>query len=178
MRSILATIIVSAALGVGQSSAQQPPVKEYLSRAHKISVAFPARWTLSPPVRNEVWLASGEIRGTPAGCFVRVSVVENLQLVEPEAYFRQTDENTFAKLSSIATPDIRVHLFDFSYLGGRKARRIIYSGTDEGVKVGNLVHQTLDGNRIVTLTCFTEQKRFQLVYNELEAIAASFRFVK
>jgi hypothetical protein len=82
------------------------------------------------------------------------------------------------KLNSIATPDIRVHLYDFSYLGGRRARRIIYSGTDEGVKVGNLVHQTLDGDRIVTVTCFTEQQRFQLIYNELEAVAASFRFLK
>ena len=121
---------------------------------------------------------SGQVRGVPVGCFVRVSIVRNLQLVEPEAYFRQTDEVGFGKLNSIATPDIRIHLFDFSYLGGRKARRIVYSGTDDGVKVGNLVHQTLDGNRIVTLTCFAEQQRFQLVYNELEAVAASLRFLK
>lgn len=46
------------------------------------------------------------------------------------------------------------------------------------LKVGNLVHQTLDGDRIVTVSCFTEQQRFQLIFNELGAVAASFRFLK
>lgn len=178
MRTVLATILMSALFCLSEAAAQQPPTKEYQSREHKIAIAFPLHWTLNPPVRNEVWLTSGQVRGVPVGCFVRVSIVRNLQLVEPEAYFRQTDEVGFGKLNSIATPDIRIHLFDFSYLGGRKARRIVYSGTDDGVKVGNLVHQTLDGNRIVTLTCFAEQQRFQLVYNELEAVAASLRFLK
>lgn len=158
--------------------AKEPQTKEHISRAHGIAVSFPVAWSLSPPVRNEVWLAGGQLRNVAAGCFVRVSTVENLQFVESEVYFRQMDEKAFVKLNSMATPDIRIHLFDFSYLGGKKARRIIYSGTDDGVKVGNLSHQTLQGNQIFTLTCFSEQKNFQLVYGELDAIATSFRFLK
>ena len=158
--------------------AQIKQVREYVSREHRVAISFPSGWTLNPSVRNEVWLSAGEIRGVSAGCFVRVSAVPNLRLVKPDDYFAQADEKRFVKLNSITTPDIRVHLYDFSYLGGRRARRIIYSGTDEGVKVGNLVHQTLDGDRIITVTCFTDQHRFQLIYGELEAVPASFRFLK
>jgi hypothetical protein len=98
MRIVFATILLLAALGDGHAGAQQPSTKKYLSREHKIAIAFPASWMLNPPIRNEVWRASGQIRGVPVGCFVRVSVVENLRLVEPEAFFRQTDEHAFAKL--------------------------------------------------------------------------------
>lgn len=178
MRFVHMTIVALAVLGIGHSFSYGASAKEYISREHKIRVAFPASWTLNQPMRNEIWLASGAIRGILAGCFVRFSAIENLELVAPDAYFRQMDEKAFVKLNSIATPDIRVHLFNFSYLGDRKARRIIYSGTDDSVKVGNLVHQTLHGNRIITFTCFTEQKHFQFLYNELETVVASFRFLK
>jgi len=172
----IATIAVALCFGIATASTKQ--LREYVSRDNKIAISFPAGWKLKLSVRNEVWLASGTIRGVSSGCFVRLSSVSNLRFINLEEYFTQNDEKAFVKLSSIATPDIRVHLYDFSYLGDRRARRIIYSGTDEGIKVGNLVHQTLDGDRIVTVTCFTEQQNFQLIYNELKAIPASFRFIK
>jgi len=170
--------MVSVVFCSSTTIAQTKQVREYVSREHKIAISFPTSGKLDSPVRNEVWLASGTVKGISAGCFVRVSSVQNLRLVKPDDFFDKIDEKAFVKLNSIATPDIRIHLYDISHLGGRKARRIIYSGTDEGVKVGNLAHQTLDGDRIVTVTCFTEQKNFQLIYGELEAIPASFRFVK
>lgn len=173
MRLLLIAFLVSATVTVEAGEA----TREYVSREHGIAISFPGSWTLSPSVRNEVWLASGDLRGVSAGCFVRVSSVPNLRLTKPDDFFAQMDENAFVKLNSITTPDIRVHLYDFSYLGRKKARRIIYSGTDEGLKVGNLVHQTLDRDRIFTVTCFTEQQRFNFVYGELEVIPASFRFL-
>lgn len=178
MLRLLGIAAISVALCAGAAIASTNQLREYVSRDNKIAISFPVGWKLKPSVRNEVWLASGTIRGVSSGCFVRLSSVPNLRLVKPDDFFAQTDEKAFVKLNSIATPDIQVHLYDFSELGGKRARRIIYSGTDEGVKVGNLVHQTLDGNRIVTVTCFTEQQNFQLIYNELKAIPASFRFIK
>jgi hypothetical protein len=156
----------------------QGSMREYMSSQHRIAISFPASWELQAPVRNEIWLSYGNLRNAPAGCFVRVSVVPGLRLVRPDDYFAQTDEQAFAKLNAIGQPDLRVHLYDFSYLGGRKARRIIYTGTDDGVKVANLVHQTIDSDRILTVTCFVEQQSFQLIYNELSAIPGSFRFLK
>ena len=178
MLRFLGAVVFLMVLCSAATLAQTKQTREYVSRDKKIAISFPVGWKLNPPVRNEIWLASGIVRDVSAGCFVRLSSVPNLRLVAPDDYFAQIDEKAFVKLNSIATPDIRVHLYDFSYLGGRKARRIIYSGTDGGIKVGNLVHQTLDGDRIVTVTCFSEQQNFQLIYNELEAVSASFRFIK
>ena len=163
--------------GSDPAFAQSTRLKEYRSAEHKVSIGFPEGWTLQPPQRNEVWLASGDLRGGPAGCFVRMSKVGGLQLLTPDAYFRENDESKWVKLVSISTPDVKVHRFDFSLLGGKNARLIIYSGTDDGVKVGNLVHQTLDGSRILTLACFVEQRRFTTVYSDFDSIAASFKFL-
>jgi len=160
------------------SVAHAQQTREYMNSQHKIAISFPAPWELHPPVRNEIWLAYGNLRNVPAGCFVRASVVPNLRLVKPDDYFAQIDEKAFVKLNSISQPDIRVHLYDFSYLGGRKARRVIYSGTDDGAKIANLVHQTLDNDHILTVTCFVDAQSFQLVFNELSAIPDSFRFLK
>lgn len=171
---LFATLYVSG-LGLAQT---QPGVREYVRNDYKIAISFPTDWELLPAPRNEVWFAFGNLRGATASCFVRTSVVPNLRLVKPDDFFAQTDEKAFVKLGSMNQPDIRVHLYDFSYLGGRKARRIIYSGTDDGLKIGNLMHQTLDSDRIVTVTCFVELQNFQLVFKELSAIAGSFRFLR
>lgn len=171
-------IFVSIFLYVGIASAQSGEVREYVSYEHKIAITFPFGWELTPPVRNELWIAYGTLRGATAGCFVRHSTVDNLHLTKPEEYFAQTDEKAFVKLSSIAMPDIRVHLYDISFIGGRMARRVIYSGTDEGIKVANLMHQTLDGDRIITVVCFSKQNDFQLIFNELDTIHTSFRFIE
>ena len=168
-----------AFLALSVEAATQPDgVSEYVSREQRIAISFPRDWTLKPSTRNEVWLAAGELRSVPVGCFVRISTVPNLHLLKPDDYFARADEKAFMKLNSIGMPDVKVHLYDFSFLGGRKARRIIYSGTDDGTKVGNLVHQTLDGDRIITVICFTQQHRFQLIYPEMETITDSFRFLK
>ena len=171
-------VLICIWLGLADAVAQTSGLREYVSREHRIAISFPRSWTTTPAARNEVWLASGRVRDAATGCFVRISTVPDLRLVKPDEYFAQTDEKAFVKLNSMSTPDIRVHLYDFAYLGGRKARRIIYSGTDNGLKLGNLVHQTLDGDRIVTVTCFSEQQNFQLVYDALDAVVASFRFLK
>jgi hypothetical protein len=155
------------------SVAHAQQTREYMNSQHKIAISFPTSWELHPPVKNEIWLAYGNLRNAPAGCFVRASVVPNLQLVKPDDFFAKLDEKAFVKLNSISQPDIRVHLYDFSYLGGRKARRIIYSGTDDGAKIANLVHQTLDKDHILTVTCFVDAQSFQLVFNELSAIPDS-----
>jgi hypothetical protein len=165
-------------LGLADAVARPSGVREYVSREHRIAISFPRSWTLTPPVRNEIWLAYGRVRNAAVGCFVRVSTVPGLGLSGPDEFFAQTDEKAFVKLGSMSTPDMRVHLYDFAYLGDRKARRIIYSGTDAGVKAGHLVHQTLDGNRIVTVTCSAEQTAFQLVYDTFDEVVASFRFLK
>ena len=155
----------------------KPPLREYTNSNLGMQVGFPAEWKLDRPLKNEVWLAVGALRGHGAACFVRLSTVEGLRLSEPETYFSQTSERDFVKLNSVAMPDIRMHRFDMAYLGGKKARRAVYSGTDSGVKTGTVTYQTLDRDNIVTVGCASEAGTFQLLYNDFEAVVASFRFV-
>ena len=156
----------------------KPELKEYVNEKYHVSVGFPAHWSLSEPIRNEIWLSVGELRGNNAACFVRVSEVEYLHLSTPEDHFAQMDEKAFVKLNSIGMPDLKVHLYDMAYLSGRKARRIAYSGTDSGIKTGTITYQALDGDRIFTVGCLSEASSFQLLYNDFEAVISSFRFRK
>ena len=181
---IITALLVALMLACSSSAFAQnitypgkPPLRQYTNSNLGMQVGFPADWKLDRPLKNEIWLAVGTLRGHGAACFVRLSAVEGLRLSEPETYFAQASERDFVKLNSIAMPDIRMHLFDMAYLGGRKARRAVYSGTDSGVKTGTVTYQTLDGHRIVTLGCVSEASTFQLLYNDFEAVAASFRFV-
>ena len=156
----------------------KPRLKEYTSTKYRVSIGFPTRWSLDTPLRNEIWLSVGELRGNNAACFVRVSEVEHLQLSTPEAFFAKMDEKAFIKLNSISMPDIKVHLYDFAYLSGRKARRVAYSGTDSGIKTGTITYQALDGDRIFTAGCVSEISTFKLLSNDFAAIISSFRFRK
>lgn len=156
----------------------KPKLMEYISDKYHVSIGFPSHWSLDKPLRNEIWLSVGELRGTSAACFVRVSEVEHLRLSTPEEFFAQMDENAFMKLNSIGMPDINVHLYDMAYLGGRKARRVAYSGTDSGIRTGTITYQALDGDRIFTVGCLSEASAFQVLYNDFEAVISSFRFLK
>ena len=109
---------------------------------------------------------------------MRATKVPNLELLDFDELYSTMDEQAFMKFSTISFPDIKVHLYDFSYLGDRKARRMIYSGTENGKKMGYLVHQTVNGNKIITFACGTYQEYFTPIYNELDEIVDSFRFVK
>jgi hypothetical protein len=156
----------------------KPRLKEHASTKYRVTVGFPAHWSLKPPPRNEIWFSVGEIRSNNAACFVRVSEVEHLHLLTPETFFAQMDEKAFIKLNSIGMPDIKVHLYDPAYLNGRKARRVAYSGTDSGIKTGTITYQALDGDRIFTVGCLSEASAFQLLFNDFEAVISSFRFLK
>ncbi len=154
----------------------KPELKEYVNAKYRVSVGFPKHWLLDKPLRNEIWLSVGELRGYNAVCFVRESDVKNLQLSTPEEYFAQMDEKAFVKLNSIGMSDLNVHLYDMAHLSGRKARRIVYSGTDSGIKTGTIVYQTLDGDHIFTVGCLSEVSAFQLLFNDFEAVISSFCF--
>lgn len=156
----------------------KPRLKEHVNTEYRASIGFPAHWSLDTPLRNEIWLSVGELRGNNAACFVRVSEVEYLRHSTPEAIFAQMDEKEFVKLNSIGMPDIKVHLYDLAYLSGRKARRVAYSGTDSGIRTGSITYQTLDGDRIFTVGCLSEVNTFQLLFNDFEAVISSFRFRK
>src|SRR2546425_5597649 len=106
MCRLLIIAMVSVVFCSSTTIAQTKQVREYVSREHKIAISFPTSWKLDSPVRNEVWLASGTVKGISAGCFVRVSSVQNLRLVKPDDFFDKIDEKAFVKLNSIATPDI------------------------------------------------------------------------
>jgi len=156
----------------------KPRLKEHHNTTYRVSIGFPTHWSLDTPLRNEIWLSVGELRGNNAACFVRLSEVEHLRLSTPEAFFSQMDENAFVKLNSIGIPDIKVHIYDLAYLSGRKARRIAYSGTDSGIRTGTISYQALDGDRIFTVGCLSESTTFQLLFNDFEAVISSFRFRK
>lgn len=175
---LVGAVLLFSGLPDALAQTRTVPTREYVSQEHRVAVSFPRSWELQPTKRNEVWIASGELRDVEAGCFVRVSIVPNLRLSTPEEFFAKTDEKAFEKLASIASPDVRVHLYDMAYLGGRKARRAIYSGTDEGIKTGSLMYQTLDADKVITVACFAEQKNFTHVYDQFDRIMSSFRFIR
>lgn len=154
----------------------KPSLRQYTSSEHRVQISFPVAWKLDRPLKNEIWLSVGELRGNGAACFVRVSSVESLRLSTPAEFFAKTDEKAFVKLNSMAMPDIKIHMYDMAYLGGRTARRAIYSGTDSGVRTGTVTYQTLDGDKIFTAGCVSESTTFQLLYNDFEAVLSSFRF--
>ncbi len=155
-----------------------PELTHYQNRNYGVSIQFPTSWkTDTQIIRNEIWISQGFINDAMAVCYVRVSEVKGLRLSTPEEFFSQTDEESFVKLTSMSMPDIKVHLFDMAYLGGRESRRIIYSGTDSGIKIGNLVYQTLDGDRIYSAVCSAEVSAFNQAYNAFEAIMSRFRFL-
>jgi len=105
-----------------------------------------------------------------------MSEVENLRLSTPDSFFAQMDEKAWIKLASAGIPDVKAHLYDFAYLSGRKARRVVYSGTDAGGKIGSVFYQALDGDRIFTVGCLSEIGVFQMLFNDFEAVISSFRF--
>ena len=156
----------------------KPRLKEHVNTNYGVSIEFPVHWSLDEPLKNEIWLSIGELRENYAACFVRVVEVKNLHLSTPEDFFAQTDEKAFVKLSSIGAPDIKVHLYDLVSLSGRKARRVVYSFTDSGIKTGNIIYQTLDEDRIFTVGCVSESTTFLLLFNDFEAVISSFRFRK
>lgn len=180
LRAIVATSLVVAFPTM--SGAQdvnypgKPTLHKHTSGIYKVSVGFPKNWALNPPLRNEIWLSVGELRGKNAACFVRMSEVENLRLSKPENFFAQMDEKAWIKLTSAGMPDVKTHLYDLAYLSGRKARRVVYSGTDSGVKIGSVFYQALDGDRIFTVGCLSEIGVFQTLFNDFEAVISSFRF--
>ncbi len=182
--SVRVTLVLLTVFAAAFANAQditypsKPELKEYVSAKYRISIGFPSHWSLDTPFRNEIWLSVGELRGNKAGCLVRVSEVEHLRLITPEAFFAQMDEKAYIKLNSIGMPDIKVHLYDIAYLSDRKARRIVYSGTDSGIKTGTIAYQALDGDRIFTVSCLSETSTFQLLFNDFEAVISSFRFRK
>jgi len=153
-----------------------PSLKRHSDTRYGISIGFPSTWEADTPLRNEILRSRGEIRGIAGICAVRVSAVDNLHLVTPDEFFSQTDEDAFIKLTSIGMPDIRVHLFDMAYLADRPSRRIIYSGTDSGIRTGTVIYQALDGDRIFTVLCVSEAASFYQVYNDFEMIISSFSF--
>lgn len=153
-----------------------PELKKYTNHDYGVSIQFPAQWKTETPLRNEIWLSQGPVKNSMGICFVRVSEVSGLRLSTPEEFFSQTNEAAFIKLTSMSMPDIKVSLFDMAYLGGRESRRIIYSGTDSGIKTGNVIYQALDGDRIFTVGCLSELSAFNVVYNDFEAIISRFEF--
>lgn len=153
-----------------------PSLKQFSNEKYQVSIQFPSHWKTEAPLRNEIWLSQGAINNSIGICFVRVSEVVGLRLLTPDEFFSQTDEESFIKLTSMSMPDIKVHLFDIAYLGGRKSRRIIYSGTDSGIRTGNVIYQALDGDRIFTVGCLSELSAFNIVYNDFEVIISRFEF--
>lgn len=178
------TLALLTAFASGFVNAQEiaypgkPTLEEHASAKYQVSVGFPSHWSLDTPLRNEIWLSVGEIRGNGAACFVRVSEVENLRLSTPEEFFAKIDEKSFIKRNSIGIPDINVHLYDMGYLNGRIARRTAYSGSDSGIKTGTITYQAIDGDRIFTVGCVSEASTFQLLFNDFETVISSFRFRK
>lgn len=152
-------------------------LKTYVSKVYGISIGLPESWVLGAPIRNEIWLAHGELRGARAGCFVRMTEVQYSGLSKPEDLFASVDERKFVQLNSIAMPDIKVHVYDIAYLSGRKARRVVYTGTDSSVKTGAVSYQAVDEDRTFTFSCFSEASNFNLLYNDFEQIISSFRFL-
>ena len=142
-----------------------------------VAISFPPDWTETSPDRNEIIYYVGLIREARAACFIRVSEVPGLEHDSLDNYLSAMSEDSWVKLNSITAPDIVVHLFDLAYLGNRRARRIIYSATDSGLKLGNLVYQTLNRDKIFTAACATRQEDFHLIYGELDKIIYSFRFL-
>ena len=176
IRTLLASLLLCSQLALGEqiNYPGKPELKRYADEYYGVSIDFPASWVTEAPERNEIWLSQGQVRNISGICFVRVSEVEGLHLVKPAEYFAQTDEAKFQKITSLSMPDIKVHLFDMAYLSDRPSRRIVYSGTDSGIKTGNVIYQTLDGDRIFTVGCLSEVGKFNLIYNDFEAVIASF----
>ncbi|MEW8330100.1 MAG: hypothetical protein AB2692_04125 [Candidatus Thiodiazotropha sp.] len=174
---ILLLFLLIRSTGADQVSyPNMPNLKRFSNEEYQVSIQFPSHWKTEAPLRNEIWLSQGKIDNSIGICFVRVSEVAGLRLSSPDEFFSQTDEESFVKLTSMSMPDLKVHLFDMAYLGGRKSRRIIYSGTDSGVKTGNVIYQALDGDRIFTVGCLSEFSAFNIVYNDFEAIISRFKF--
>jgi len=174
---VLLTAFISAFVNAQEITYPgKPALKEHVSTKYRVSIGFPSYWSLDNPIRNEVWLSIGQLRGKGAACFVRVSEVEYLRLSDPEDFFGKNDEKAFIKLNSIGMPDIKVHLYEMGYLSGRKARKVAYSGSDSGIKTGTITYQVLDGDRIFTVGCLSEISTFQLLFNDFEAVISSFRF--
>lgn len=175
--SILINLGVVRTAGTNQVTyPTMPELKQFTNIEYGVSIQFPSQWKTETPLRNELWLSQGPINDAIGICFVRVSEVTGLRLSTPDEFFSQTDEASFVKLTSMSMPDIKVRLFDMAYLGGRKSRRIIYSGTDSGIKTGNVIYQALDGDRIFTVGCLSELSAFHLVYNDFEVIISRFEF--
>jgi hypothetical protein len=175
--SFIISLNMASVVGADQVSyPNMPKLEQFTNIEYGISIQFPEKWKIETPLRNEIWLAQGTVKNETGICFVRVTEVTDLQLSTPDEFFSQTDEVSFVKLTSMSMPDIKVHLFDIANLGGRKSRRIIYSGTDSGMKTGNVIYQVLDGDRIFTVGCLSELSVFNLVYNDFEAIISRFEF--
>ena len=156
----------------------KPVYKQYKSSEYGVAIKFPKHWDLLESLRNEIWLATGTIRNETGFCFVRMTQVEYLEYSTIEEWLQVHDKNNFLDMFSDVIPELKVNRFDTAYLGGRKARRIIYSGIDESIKTKTVTYQTLDGNRIYTVSCASEITDFHMLYNDFEVVISSFLFTR
>lgn len=181
LKRIVATLVLSlitaSVFSQNINYPNKPVFKKHTSEKYQISIDFPVTWSLDDPFRNEIFISVGELRGLNAVCLVRMSEVENLSLSNEDDYWANLNEQSFVKLLSGGMPDIKVHLFQMSQLSNRKTRQIIYSGTDGALKTQTLSYQTLDGDRIYTVSCVSEAAGFLILFNDFEAIVSSFHFI-
>jgi len=124
--SILVLFVQAAAQAQDVRFPGSVQLKTYTSKKYAVTIGLPESWVLDAPIRNEIWLAFGEIRGAWSGCFVRMSEVQYAGLSKPEELFASVDQKKFIEMNSVSMPDIKVHVYDIAYLSGRKARRVVY----------------------------------------------------
>ncbi len=173
-RPLLGLVMLVSCLAPPHSWSQS---KVYSSTKQGVRIAFPADWTVVGPTETDVWTAYGKLKGNFVGCFVRRAKVHGTEDATPEEFLARITEVDYAKLNSITIPDIKIHLFDVVLLGGLKARRVIYSGTEGQFKMGNLVHRTIHRGEAIVVGCQSFQSKFSMVANDFHAILSTFELI-
>lgn len=174
-RILLGLVLLAACLVPFHSRSEN---KVYSSTKHGVRIAFPADWTVVGPTETDVWTAYGKLKGNFVGCFVRRAKIHGTEGATPDDFLSRVTEADYAKLNSITIPDIKIHLFDVVLLGGLKARRVIYSGTEGQFQMGNVVHKTIHGGESIAVGCQSFQSKFSMVANDFHAIISTFEFIR
>lgn len=176
-----ASIVLGASHSTVYSQSVSFPGLENMTRHEDptlgVAIKYPTSWKPEYPIRNEKLFYAGQIRGVEAACLVRASEFEGLEYATPDEFVDSTTEELFRDMTSISVPDVQIHRFDKAYLTGQIARRILYSGTDEGHKTTTVSYQTLRGRQILTVSCLSLTMDFLSVYSDFEAIISSFQAV-
>lgn len=158
-------------------SSANTSLQTFTSKEFGFSISYPSDWVPTTPLINEVWIAKA-VTGPKASCFVRISTVPDLQYVSVDKFLAAQTEEASLKLLAIGFQKPEMHVFDIAYMDKHKARRIIYSGIDEGISTTSYVLQTIVNNDVYTATCVSERKNFLLVFSQLDTILNSYKFLE